>query len=99
MAGTLDLIETGLRFFNNALRCVALRCVALRCVALRCVAESFCLQIKSSKKRNILVRYAGKASFQLFLHKREIRGNVGCFFDYQKDFAVKFYEVETVFEI
>ena len=58
--------ETGRRFFNNALRCVALRCVALRCVALRCVAlrcvaESFCLQIKSSKKRNILGKDAGKA--------------------------------------
>ena len=50
----LDLSEKEIRFFNKALRCVALRCVALRCVALRCVAESFCLQMKSSKKRNIL---------------------------------------------
>ena len=81
------------------MRCVALRCVALRCVALRCVAESFCLQIKSSKKQVILEIVDGKANFQLFLHKREIRDNVGCLFDYQKDFAVKFYEVETVFEI
>ena len=62
--------ETGIRFFNNlrcvalrcvALRCVALRCVALHCVALRCVAESFCLQIKSSKKQNILGKCARKA--------------------------------------
>ena len=96
MAGTLDLIETGLRFFNNALRCVALRCVALRCVALR---NHFVFKLNHQKKRNILGKGAGKASFRLFLHKREIRGNVGCFFDDQKDFAVKFYEVEAVFEI
>ena len=59
----LDLGERGVRFVNNALRCVALRCVALRCVALRCVAESFCLQIKSSKKQQIIKIDGRKASF------------------------------------
>ena len=40
------------------MRCVALRCVALRCVALR---NHFVFKYKSSKKRNILGKEAGKA--------------------------------------
>jgi len=43
-----------------------MRCVALRCVALRC--GIILSSIKSSKKRDILGKGAGKASFCEMFH-------------------------------